>query len=462
MPEKRYALQPAFERVVVAYVITDAKFMQRIGSALEPECFITESARLVVSCALVYLKEAGKPLTSAVAVSQRLRTLVDKGTLLKEDSLNAGDYMDECLGQKLPDREEVIHELATVVRRHREGVILEKADKLYSKNSSITTIKDELIALEKLGQAVENPTVGVHTAFNMIRAMRRVSRLTTGISELDVLLGGGLARGQMGFAIGPTGSGKSQFLSQLTQAALIAGVNTLVATLEVSVGDWASRVMSGLTEIPQTAVSNGEMTDLAEERFNELLRAGRIGDLQFRDFPAKVTQVEEIFAWVDACNDSLRARTGNPDDSYELIVLDYLDKLGYAPSFGGSYDGMGYVYEYARTAAFDRRMWLWSVSQSKAKEKNSKQLLDAEDAADSRNKGRVTDVCVTLNLDHEQGQVNIFVSKNRTGVGRRATGSIPTDFAFGRLARPTTPSLFNPPKPLVRPEMSQEDFSYEP
>ncbi len=453
---KLYALNATFEKVVVAAVITDPKFMARIGSALEAAAMPTESARLIVSCALVYLKETGRPLTSAAALSQRLRTLMDKGTLLKEDSLNAVDFLDECLAVEAPDREEIIHELATVVKRHREGLILEKADKLYSKNASITEIREELAELDKLGVAVENPTVAADSAFTMIREMKRVSRLTTGCQELDALLQGGLARGQMGFALGQMGSGKSQYLSQIAQAGVCSMVNTLVATLEINTGDWWARVIAGVTEIPQRAISDGSMIDDAQNRYQKLVRDGRIGELRIRDFPAKTTQIEEIFAWVEEQNTELQSTTGG---TYELIVIDYLDKVGYPMQFGNAYTGMEHVYEVARTSTYARNMWLWSASQAKGGDKKSKALMDADDAADSRNKGRVTDVCVTLNLSEDHTQANIFLAKNRTGEGRQATGMLPTDFAFGRFTRPSTPSLFAPPKMGVRPGISKQgDF----
>lgn len=441
-------------------MVTDTKFVSRIGHVLEAECFPTEHARLIVSCALVYLKETGKPLTSGAALIQRLRTLMDKGTLLKDDALNAGDYLDGCLAVTTPDREEIIHELAVAVRRQREGVILEKADSLYAKNGSITGIKEELQALEKLGKHVENDTVSAAGAFSMIRSLRRLSRLTTGCSELDALLQGGPARGQMAYALGGTGSGKSQFLSQIAAAAMTSKVNVLVATLEVNVGDWFARLISGLTEVPQRSISDLEMTDVAEQRYSDLVNRGDIGHVRLRDFPASVTQIEEIFAWVDEQNEALRGDTGDREASYELLVVDYLDRLGYPITFGNGYTGMGHVYEVARTSAFERKMWFWTASQSKGKDKKTGKFLDAEDSADSKNKGRITDICVTLNVAEDNSTVNIYVAKNRTGEGKRATGDLPTDFPFGRLTRPSTPSLFAPMKTLVRPTIGQDQGGF--
>jgi predicted ATP-dependent serine protease len=114
-------------------------------------------------------------------------------------------------------------------------------------------------------------TVG-HEFFEDFEArFQKISRVTcpTGIAHLDKkqILNGGLARGEIGVVVAPTGVGKSHFLVHLGAAALKVGKNVLHYTLELSETAVGIRYDSNLCNIPSNEVIDNK--EKIKEKYEE-------------------------------------------------------------------------------------------------------------------------------------------------------------------------------------------------
>ena len=80
--------------------------------------------------------------------------------------------------------------------------------------------------------------------------------VSTGWSDIDAIIGGGLGKSELGVVIAPTGAGKSMVLVHMGAAALRDGKNVVQYTLELQDTVIASRYDSCLTGYPLSDIKN--------------------------------------------------------------------------------------------------------------------------------------------------------------------------------------------------------------
>lgn len=394
-----------------------------MGQSVEPEAFSAGEARLIASAARAAAADkeypGGKPV-----VLQRLMRLHREGKHTVEEVADAADYLhDACDDADGISVEDVVGELAPILRRRAENRAVKQAVEAYAKRQDLTEVVRNLQAAERIGRS-ETP-LGTRVgsgSFDVIESIRGLTRLPTGISELDPEIGGGLARDTLTVAMGATGSGKSIFLSHLAGTAMLAGLHVAIATLELPRAYWIARLKANLTGVSTDEILDGSGTEACRERICELEARPSFGIATVADFTPYVTTFGEVAEWAKA----EEQRSGRKVD---LLVTDYADKLGHTED--GEYLGMRAVYEAHRTWALDKHAWAATASASKRKEKSRR--ADIEDAADSIHKGRSADLWLSLSTSEDNASVEILVSKNRLGKGRSLIGPLPTEFEYGRL-----------------------------
>lgn len=82
--------------------------------------------------------------------------------------------------------------------------------------------------------------------------------ITSGVKELDLLLGGGLDRGTSSVILGPAGTGKSSVATQFAKAALARGERVAAFTFDENVGTFLARA-EGMGTTLSSALESGLM-----------------------------------------------------------------------------------------------------------------------------------------------------------------------------------------------------------
>jgi len=90
------------------------------------------------------------------------------------------------------------------------------------------------------------------------KSIRESQRLSTGISDLDRLMGGGIPTGHSLVLAGPTGSGKTTFATQFVAAGLAAGEAAVVAVFEERPDVYLARAQARGMDFP-AAIANGKL-----------------------------------------------------------------------------------------------------------------------------------------------------------------------------------------------------------
>jgi hypothetical protein len=120
----------------------------------------------------------------------------------------------------------------------------------------------------------------------------------------------------------------------------------------------------------------------------------------------------------------------------DVVLVDYADRMvsGKSKVDGGhDYKIFMHVFQELSMWATRERLWLWTASQRKGLDKGKK-VADAEDASDSKHKGRIADVVITLNIRGELNDEMLYgIAKDRMASSGGTVGPLPTDFARARM-----------------------------
>lgn len=424
-----YGLAKEFEQVLAILCATRPKFFGAVGRELELKALEDPTSQLILKASRAIAKELGTGPSSPTIVLQRLQRWSEEGNITR---VQVGEALDLLLEppHALPSDEEALAEIVPILQQRVRRQAVRVAMDDVAKRGDLGDVAKMITHASGIGKIDKAPGLKMsNQLFARIKEMGAFDRMPTGIPELDVVLEGGTARGEMLCWIGGSGSGKSMALVHNAATALRLGELVLVATLELSEVRWQTRVLANLTNIPTNSILNVEPRATADAQRAFATMAPRLGTLIVKDFPAKVTTVPDILDWI---------KTTEEEEGREarVVIVDYADKLT-IPRRGDrkEYDVAGEVYEALRVYASGAGKWLFTASQAiRRAGGGTERMVGLDDGADSQHKVRVTDAAVTLTPRGEnREEILYFVAKNRNGESGQVVGPLPHAWALGQM-----------------------------
>lgn len=419
-----YELDPDFERAVAILCCTRPKFYGTIGHALDLDALGLPECKLAVKAAMAIAKELGHGPTSPVMVTQRLHRWRGEGSV-NQKQINS--VVDLFLDSPDPPPEmDVIAELKPVLQRRMQASVVTLAMDEFARRGDFESVAKIIAQAKRLG--THDVNIGTRlgpASFDEISRIRHIDKVKLGIDELDIGIGGGLPRGALCVYVGGPGGGKSMMLSHSTAHMLASGLFVVYATLELSRAVVLARIMANLTGVPIDSITSGD-DKAARKAIKQMYPI--LGTCIVKDFPAKATTMLDIRQWVKACEEE----EGHPVDG---VVIDYGDKLkSHNKDDKNEYASQGTVYEDMRLYMFETGKWGLTGSQAKGKAaKEKRRRIEIDDLADSMNKGRVADLCITINPTPEGDELEYYVAKNRNGKSNFSVGPMPHDWSVGSM-----------------------------
>jgi circadian clock protein KaiC len=159
-------------------------------------------------------------------------------------------------------------------------------------------------------------------------------KLSTGIAELNSLLGGGIDRGTSTLIIGAPGAGKSSLVAQIVAAAAERGQNSALFVFDESVNTLFTRARGLGTDLQQYAemgLVTAQQVDPAELSPGELAHAIRSA---VEDRHAAVVVLDSLNGYLNAM----------PEERFLAIhlheLLSYLGQSGVATLLVGAHQGL--------------------------------------------------------------------------------------------------------------------------
>ena len=242
------------------------------------------------------------------------------------------------------------------------------------------------------------------------------ARISTGIKELDDMIGGGLSRQELLLFTANSGGGKSMNMLNLAKNLLLQGYNGIYISLEMAEGVVTKRMDSMISHIAQENLLK-EMTAVAAE----IEKAGsKAGKFYVKRMPENRTNINHVRSYIE----QLRQATGFEPD---FIVIDYLDIMTstHNISLENLFVKDKYVTEEVRSLGFDFNCMMISASQL------GRGAIDAEKLSQAHIQGGISkintaDYVIGIKQDdlmRAAGEIiyDCLKSRNSSGVGSRAT-----------------------------------------
>ena len=222
--------------------------------------------------------------------------------------------------------------------------------------------------------------------------------------EIDILMDGGLAKGELGIIVAPAGIGKSWLLARIGAEAMKQGKNVLHVTLELNENYVGLRYDSCFTGIDFKNIRNN--IDIVKHKI-----AAVPGKLFIKYYPIKTISANSIKLHAE--------RVKMLGTQIDLIVVDYADILrpAMADKNSNSYSEAGGIYEELRAVAGELQIPIWSASQAN-RSAAEEEIVMAHHAADSYRKIMTADFVMSLSrktADKVNNTARIHIIKNRFG-----------------------------------------------
>lgn len=260
-------------------------------------------------------------------------------------------------------------------------------------------------------------TVDQRLASRASGRVRSSYAIPTWVSGINHLLGGGLAKGELGVAMGPWKRGKTILSINFSCGALYAGYKVAHYIMEGS--------EERLQNMYDSCISGVEKDHLKEHEeevkiaMQEFLNNPTNGRLVVKHFPALFCTPLKVENHLT----KLRMMTGFTPD---LLILDYLGLIRPASRMAEDskkYDIYGQITKELLSLAQRGDYAVWLLHQT-TRESGTKDLVDCEDSADSIEPMRDADMIITLNQTKAESEMNppimrIFLAGGREVADRR-------------------------------------------
>lgn len=267
---------------------------------------------------------------------------------------------------------------------------------------------DSVLSIMKDAVSKGSPSTIGHDFFEDYEA--RFTRLLrvcapTGLDQLDKkeVLNGGLAKGEIGVVIAPTGVGKSHWLVHVGAEALKRGKNVLHYTFELTETAVGVRYDSHLCGINSTDVPDKKDEILTRYEENDY------GRLIIKEYPTGSASIITIKNHLE----KLAMRDFKPG----LIVIDYADIMRSTRQYDSLRHELKLIYEELRNLAMELGVPVWTASQAN-REASDKEVVGLGNMSEAYGKAMVADVVVSISrkqLEKATGAARLFVAKNRAG-----------------------------------------------
>lgn len=390
---------PSFQSKAVAAILTSTDFMPQSFDVINPNFFESDADRWIVSTALDYFSEYKTLPTTEVFVQE-----VKKDQAIQRDeSLRIGviQQLKNVFQKNDTSDLEYIKDSFLEFGQNQaiKTAILKSADLLQS--GRYPEIKGIIDGAMRIGQP---KTIGHDWKKDIELRLSKNARKTisTGWDAIDTIIGGGLAAGELGVVIAPSGVGKSWALATIGANALRAGKKVVHYSLELNDAYVGLRYDSIYTGIEPGKIT--EHPDVVRELIGTIP-----GEIMIKYYPARTVSSHTIQAHIQ----QLHSVGFKPD----VIIVDYADLMSAVAKTDARHQEQGAIYEELRGLAGELGVPIWTASQTQ-RAATQDDVIQADRIAESYSKIMTADLVISISRKLEDkvsktGRAHVI--KNRFG-----------------------------------------------
>lgn len=217
--------------------------------------------------------------------------------------------------------------------------------------------------------------------------------ITTGIKELDEVLSKhqGWGRKEMSLLMGGAKSTKSFNLTSFAGAAVLAGHNVLLVTLENSREIQSDRLDAYFSEIGMS--DHLKSPHGVDAKITALAASGKAGTLRIREFPTGTFRPNDLERLID--DYKVKGIT------FDLVVIDYMDIMAPDRRYDQEREASKEIYTRCRGIASREGFALLSATQSN-REGNKAATAMATHVSEDFNRVKLADLVISINRTEDE------------------------------------------------------------
>jgi replicative DNA helicase len=397
---KQYGKQ--FQEKIFQAFLTDRSWATQMTEIMTPSFFDLKYLEFLSDRYFTYYqKYKDFPTLPLLITIVRDELREGKDTILRDQII---DFLQRMrVNPDVGDLQYVKDKTLDFCRKQAMKEALEKAVELIATDNI-----DSVMSLMKNALSAGTPASIGHDFFEDVEArFVRTKRVPcpTGIAAIDApdILNGGLGRGELGVAVGNTGTGKSHFLVSVGSEALRRGKNVVHYTFELSESAVGLRYDSNFTQIP-----SNEIIDRKEEVLG-FYKTAELGRLIIKEYPTGSASVQTLRNHIE----KLLLKSFVPS----VIIIDYADIMRSSRKMDSLRHELKLIYEELRNLAMEMSVPIWTASQANRDASNS-DIVGLENMSEAYGKAMVADVVLSISrkpVEKSTGVGRMFVAKNRAG-----------------------------------------------
>jgi len=228
-----------------------------------------------------------------------------------------------------------------------------------------------------------------------------------GIEGLDNLLNGGLAKGELGVVLAPTGVGKTTILSKIANSAYNLGYNVLQIFFEDN-----PKIIQRKHFTMWTGIAPQELSDNRDDvmtKVNEI-KANSEGKLILKKLPSDSLTLGQIKSQV--------RKIIAEGTKIDLIVMDYIDCVAAEKNFSGDeWKSEGNIMRQFEAMCYEFDVAAWTATQGN-RSSISSEVVTTDQMGGSIKKAQVGHVIISVAKTLQQkelGLATIAITKSRLG-----------------------------------------------
>ena len=391
----------SFQLKLINQLITDKKFANAIVDVIDPKYFDNQYFKLISQMVKEYHETYNVP-PSFDALDQLTRLEVSSEMAKKTIFDMLADIRDCNLEDHLWIQEKALkfckqQELKKAINKVNK--ILEKGD-FESYDKCEEYIRDAI----QVGEGDDN-AIDVFTALDEVLIDDFRHPIPLGITGIDNLLDGGLAKGEIGVFLAPTGVGKTTVLTKLANTAYNLGFNVLQIFFEDNPKVIQRKHLTCWTKIPAI-----EQASRKEEVLEKLkpFKEGR-GKLILEKLPSDSITIAKI-------KNRIRKLVAE-GNKFDMVIIDYIDCILPDKHFNETWQGEGLVMRQFETMCNELDVVGWTASQGN-RTSISAEVVTTDMMGGSIKKAQVGHVIITVAKtlqQKEMGLATIAITKSRVG-----------------------------------------------
>jgi len=390
-----------FQVKLINQIITDKKFANNIIEVIDPKYFDNQYFKLISQMTKEYFEKYNtKPTFDVLDQMTKLEVSSDMART------NIFDMLVEIRESDVEDHLWIQEKALKFCKQQELKKAISKVNKIIEKGDfeSYDKCEEYIRQATQIGENSEN-AMDVFEDLDEVLIDDFRDPIPLGINGIDNILDGGLAKGEIGVFLAPTGVGKTTVLTRVANTAYNMGFNVLQIFFEDNPKVIQRKHITCWSKIPAQ-----EQSSRKEEVLEKIkpYKSGR-GKLILEKLPSDRITINSI-------KNKVRKLIAE-GNKFDMIVLDYIDCVLPDKHFNEVWQGEGLVMRQFETMCNELDVAGWTAAQGN-RTSISSEVVTTDMMGGSIKKAQVGHVIITVAKtlqQKEMGLATIAITKSRVG-----------------------------------------------